>query len=303
MLFAKTGNEDILADLITAIINPKTPIISLTVLNPEIQKDELNDKGIVLDIAIELESGGRINIEMQVNRQPYLFKRAYFYASKLFTSQLAKGEPYSSLGKCISIFLMKDQVFFNTPPKSFHYIFEMKEREQQADIESLLEIQFIEITKIFNYLGPIVEQSGKLPLIDWCQFLYDPRNQTTRGKGERHMSAIDKARRALEELSNDPEAQELARMREKALRDYESNMAAYREEGWTEGRKEGLKVGLEEGWNRGKEAGRKEEQLQTLRQLLFDPATKELPLEKLCEFTRLSPEEIKKHIELWKLKG
>lgn len=286
MLFARKGNEDILSDLITAILTLKVPIKDLKVLNPEIPKDHIDDKGIVLDIAVELEDGRRINIEMQVNWQHHLIKRAYFYASKLYSSQLNVGGAYSSLKKCISIFLMKSPIFRDAPENSFHYIFEMKERGDQAEIEGLLEIQFIEISKIFNVLEIEPDDDGKLPLVDWCQFLYNPNDFTTRGKGASHLSAIDKARRALQELSEDPEAQEIARLREKAMLDYASNLEAVKEEGRKQGQEEGRKQ------------GQKDASYQFLHHLLADPETKDLSIAKLAELTNLTPEEVQAEMKL-----
>ena len=54
MLFAKKGNEDILISLITAIINPESPISSVKILNPEIPKNHIDDKGTLLDILVQL---------------------------------------------------------------------------------------------------------------------------------------------------------------------------------------------------------------------------------------------------------
>ena len=98
------------------------------------------------------------------------------------------------------------------------------------------------------------------------------------------MSAIDKARKALEEISTDPEAREIARMREKAHLDYISDLSAAKEEGLEQGREEGLE--------QGREVGRKEERLLFLNQLLSDAATKDWSVEKLAQMTGLTPEEV-----------
>ena len=293
MLFAKKGNEDILMDLISAIIRPSHPIKNLTLLNPEIPKDHLDDKGIMLDIAIELEGGELINIEMQMNSHRHLTHRAYYYSSKLFTSQLPKGSGYGKLRKCISIFLMGDTVFAQAPKDAFHYIFRMREDENQAVIADMIQIQFIEIAKIFNKLGLEADNTDKLALVDWCQFLYNPGVKEVKGKGESHMSAIDKARKALEEISTDPEAREIARMREKAHLDYISDLSAAKEEGLEEGLEKGLKKGREEGLEKGREEGQKEERLFFLNQLLSDAATKDWSVEKLAQMTGLTTEEVK----------
>ena len=146
------------------------------------------------------------------------------------------------------------------PKDAFHYIFRMREDENHAVIPDMIQIQFIEIAKIFNKLGLEADNTDKLALVDWCQFLYNPGVKEVKGKGESHMSAIDKARKALEEISTDPEAREIARMREKAHLDYISDLSAAKEEGL----EEGLEKGLEKGREEGREEGRKE----TLKKML-----------------------------------
>ena len=111
------------------------------------------------------------------------------------------------------------------------------------------------------------------------------------------MSAIDKARKALEEISTDPEAREIARMREKAHLDYISDLSAAKEEGLEEGLEKGLEKGREEGreegLKKGLEQGQKEERLLFLNQLLSDAATKDWSVEKLAQMTGLTTEEVK----------
>ncbi|MBN2194826.1 MAG: PD-(D/E)XK nuclease family transposase, partial [Polyangiaceae bacterium] len=43
-------NRDLLIALLNAVLQPARPIVSVDVVNPEIQKDAVNDRGLVLDI-------------------------------------------------------------------------------------------------------------------------------------------------------------------------------------------------------------------------------------------------------------
>lgn len=55
MLFAKKGNEYILISLVTAIIKPEMPISRVKILNPDILRKDIDDKGKLLDILVQLE--------------------------------------------------------------------------------------------------------------------------------------------------------------------------------------------------------------------------------------------------------
>ena len=76
------------------------------------------------------------------------------------------------------------------------------------------------------------------------------------------MPSIYETKKLLEKVTADPEAQEMARIREKAERDYISNMRAAekrgREQGLAEGKAEGRAEGRVEGMAEGRAEGRVE---------------------------------------------
>lgn len=66
LLFAAEDNRPGLIGLLTAVLQPPQPITDAKVLNPEIPKENITDKGTTLDILVELADGSRINVEMQM---------------------------------------------------------------------------------------------------------------------------------------------------------------------------------------------------------------------------------------------
>ena len=101
-LFGKQENEDLLKDLLIAII--EEPIKEI-----EIQKDsslektlEINKTGI-LDIKATLNNNTIVNIEMQVKNQYNTVERSLFYWSSLYHNELYKGEDYITNKRTISI--------------------------------------------------------------------------------------------------------------------------------------------------------------------------------------------------------
>lgn len=48
------------------------PISRIKILNPDILRKDIDDKGKFLDILMQLEYKGKINIEMQMNWHRYL---------------------------------------------------------------------------------------------------------------------------------------------------------------------------------------------------------------------------------------
>ena len=151
MIFAKKGNEDVLVNLLTTIT--KAPIGHIKVTNPEIPKKHIDDKGTLLDILVELKTREKINIEMQMNWTSFLEKRAFYYSSRLFSSQLKKGHHYEKLSQTITIFILRDIAFKNASPDRFHYVFSMLERQNAVKLANMMELHFIEINKLFSLLG------------------------------------------------------------------------------------------------------------------------------------------------------
>jgi len=97
MLFGSQAGREALIDLLTAVLRPPRPITDVRVLNPEVGREQVGDKGIVLDLLVELSDGTRIDVEMQVARRAGLRRRAIYYWSRLYSGQLERGQPYTAL--------------------------------------------------------------------------------------------------------------------------------------------------------------------------------------------------------------
>ena len=54
-------------------------------------------KFVILDLGVELENGGFINVEIQLKNNKNIEKRTTYYASKKVTEQLGSGEDYRIL--------------------------------------------------------------------------------------------------------------------------------------------------------------------------------------------------------------
>ena len=98
------------------------------------------------------------------------------------------------------------------------------------------------------------------------------------------------AKDALEELSTEDEAREIARIREKSRLHWDSLMDEARRKGLAEGKAEGRAEGKAEG----KAEGRMDASLAFLKALLAAPETRALPDAKIAELTGLSPEVVAK---------
>ncbi len=79
---------------------------SVRIINPFLWRRFRRQKEGILDMALEMTGGAKINIELQVRRQEDWVKRKLFYLARLYTEDLFAGQNYNRLRKCISISLL-----------------------------------------------------------------------------------------------------------------------------------------------------------------------------------------------------
>ncbi|WP_137842727.1 Rpn family recombination-promoting nuclease/putative transposase [Bacillus sp. 2SH] len=92
-LFGTSGNEDILIAFLNAMLQDslESPIVSLQLEDPHLHREHEEDKLSILDISATLDSGTKVNVEIQLNNNHDMIKRSLYYWGRLYTSQLQKG--------------------------------------------------------------------------------------------------------------------------------------------------------------------------------------------------------------------
>ena len=210
------NNPKVRKGFIAALLNidPKT-IRETTLLPTILRQDSLNDKLGVLDVRVLMEDGQQIDMKMQVAYFEYWDARILFYLSKIFTGQLKKGDPYENLKKCIHVSIL-DFIHFSDDEDCYRTISFCDEKTGKKYTD-LMEIQILELRKLPNDL------TNSSDIINWMRFLG--------GKSRKEFEDMAKtdeyseeAYRELERLSADEQAKLEYEAREKAIRDYNSQM-------------------------------------------------------------------------------
>ena len=65
LLFAAERNRPLLVALLNDTLRPASAIATVNIVNPEIEKDAPDDRGVALDISVAHNDGTRSNIEMR----------------------------------------------------------------------------------------------------------------------------------------------------------------------------------------------------------------------------------------------
>ncbi|HEY6728106.1 MAG TPA: Rpn family recombination-promoting nuclease/putative transposase, partial [Polyangiaceae bacterium] len=246
LLFARASNKRLLIALLTAILEPASPIVDVEVLNPEVTKEWVEEKGTVLDILVRLLDGRLVNLEMQASAQGWRMSRGVYYCARVFASQLNRGQDYEDLNAVVGVFILD---FRALPGERYHSKFELLELHNHQKLTDDLTIHVVELPKLPHQAPP----TDGPPVLKWSRFLAARSDEELE---EVAMSDPDlrEAKAALEKLSQDPAARRLAEERERAAWNLRYSMTQERKEG----REEGRVAGREEGRVAGREEALRE---------------------------------------------
>ena len=230
-----TRNPDLLVSLLTAVLRPAVPIVSVTLKDRALPKTAVLDKGGFLDVLVELQGGELVDVEMQCRALPGRRRRTLLYWARLYGAQGGAGRLHESWPTCVCVFIL---AFQDLPGERFHRIFQVRDVDDGEVFSDALELHTVELPN----LPPRGADAEEPELVRWGRFLAASSDEELE---ELAMTdpVMGKAKEALEALSADPAAQELARQRELRRLSYELEMAESR----PEGRQQGIEQGIEQG--------------------------------------------------------
>lgn len=247
-IFGSPENEDILISFLNAILEntEKEKIKHIEYVDTKLSDIEaVDDKIGILDVRVITEKGIHINVEIQLINRYNMIKRTLFYWSRLYSSQIKKGENYKNLSKTITINILN---FNYIESKKYHTTYHLYEDDEKIMLSDILEIHFVELLKFIEEQPELNNSLNK-----WLAFLTKPEKEVMEVV-EMGEPAIRKAITVLDTLSRDPETVRLAELRMKKILDEKSMIEGAREEGKAEGKAEGkeedalnfLKLGVSE---------------------------------------------------------
>ena len=214
-------NPKVRKGFVAAILgkSPET-VRRTTVIETELRRESEDDKLGILDVLVELEDGTRMNMEMQVPYFEYWANRVLFYVSKIYAGQLQKGDDYDKLRKCIHVSIL-DFIHFPQDNRCYRRITlcDVETGEQYTD---LMELHVLELKK----LPP--EDQNENGVIRWMRMAEKDEY-------------IKEAYEDLKKLSLDEQKRLEYEVRQKAIRDHNSQMKSAERRGEKRGEKRALK--------------------------------------------------------------
>ncbi|GAB6457544.1 Rpn family recombination-promoting nuclease/putative transposase [Bacillus cereus] len=295
-LFGTNDSEDILIAFLNAMLQKslESPIASLQLEDPHLHREHANDKLSILDISATLDTGTKVNVEIQLNNNHDMMKRSLYYWGKLYTSQLQKGMPYSALRKTITINLLNFIMFLDH--KEFHTTGTLWNTQQQKLLSDDIEIHIIEIPKLTEQWHEEKVNPWKDPFVRWLLLLSANEDEhLTKLLEDIAMNRdpiLQKAINKWERMSQDSSFRQAYDAREKVLMDEAAKFAHAETEGMKRGMEKGMEKGLAKGLEQGIEKGRKEGVQQGKIQMIKSMYDLGIPLETIAKASKLSLHEI-----------
>ena len=239
----RIGNENITKAIISAVTKEKINKIDLN-NDRQILGKYPEEKLGILDLRATLDNGTICNVEIQLADNKDTAERFLFYWSRIYSSQLIKGDDYAKINKVIGIIIIDYEFEKTMEIENLSTKWKIREVNTGKEIEltDVFELYIIEIPKAKR----ILEKDANNKLAQWMLFLNDP-NEKEVSKIMNENKEIKEAMNELEEMSKDKELRRVAELREKAIRDEKNGLRHARQEGIEEGMRKGIERGIEQG--------------------------------------------------------
>ena len=217
----------------------------LTIMDSSLYPEISTNKQIVMDLRVQLNTGEKINVEMQSVLKKGFLNRVLFYWAKLWTEHLRKAEDYHHLCPAYSLIFTDFAVF---EPKTDRYkttdtsniitSFSLRsDKQPHFMLNNQLKIVFVELSK-FNTSSDNINLPNLFDFQQlWCYILKQSKNISPReyeilsNKGEEMKRAMEH----LQDLSQDEEVRRWEEAREKFIRDQRAEKAYAFDEGLEKG--------------------------------------------------------------------
>jgi len=153
-IFGNENKKEILISFLNAVLDltGNKAIQEIELLNPYQPPKIALFKSTTLDIKARDKRGVTFMVEMQLENVEGVLKRFAYYVTKMYSSQIQKGEDYPLLNQVIFIGILDFKTFKGKEYLTTHQILNTKTHEQEfKDIE----LNFIELPKFKQKLGEL----------------------------------------------------------------------------------------------------------------------------------------------------
>ncbi len=229
-LFSKAGNEDMLRELLEAILNIKITEIEVQ-KEVELSKMHINEKYGRLDLKAIVNKNTIVIIEMQMKDTCNMEKRAMYYVSKVIGSSLNTGETYEQIKDIYIISILNYEI--TNLKEYFLDTVTVENKYRKYEIIKGIKYYFIELPKFRKCVNEI-----KTKFEQWLAFIdYEDKEMVEMSITKNKL--VEKAQKEYEYLTGDAATMRLQELREKAILDERSAYLTGKKRGEQNGERKG----------------------------------------------------------------
>ncbi len=215
----------------------------LILTDPHLYPPIVGEKHSVLDLNVSLNTGEKIDVEMQANSQKAFSKRSVYYWAQLHSKGLKAGEDYSQLHPTYSL-IFTTFPMFEGEERDFVTSFAIRSDEHPHFVlNDQLRMVFVDLSRFNKDINNLVDLRDQ-----WCYLIKESGRMSREqakllsAKGEDMAKAVG--------LFDNVSMNDLTWLRQKTQERYERDQRAIKafavEKAMEEGRKEGMEKGMQQ---------------------------------------------------------
>ena len=278
------NNEKITKAFVEALLDEK--ITKMTINNDQILvRDAPDDKLGILDLELDINNNEKVDVEIQLIERANFAERLLFYFSRLYTSEIKRGDDYAEAKKVILIAIIDYPLELTQTISEMETVWKLCEKNHpNLVLTDSIEICILELDKVKNtYYKNKLDKKAQ-----WMLFLDDPNSREVKEIMEKNNDIKD-AVIEVHERSKDEQLRRLAELKEKAIMDEKAIYKA----GRLRGEKEGTQKGLQEGIQKGITQGQLEKSIEIIKNL----HSMNLTISQIAQAVDMSEQEVQKIID------
>ena len=278
------NNEKITKAFVEALLDEK--ITKMTINNDQILvRDAPDDKLGILDLELDINNNEKVDVEIQLIERANFAERLLFYFSRLYTSEIKRGDDYAEAKKVILIAIIDYPLELTQTISEMETVWKLCEKNHpNLVLTDSIEICILELDKVKNtYYKNKLDKKAQ-----WMLFLDDPNSREVKEIMEKNNDIKD-AVIEVHERSKDEQLRRLAELKEKAIMDEKAIYKA----GRLRGEKEGIQKGLQEGVQKGITQGQLEKSIEIIKKL----HSMNLTISQIAQAVDMSEQEVQKIID------
>ena len=266
------NNAKITKAFVEALLDEK--ITKMTINSDQILvRDTPEDKLGILDLELDINNNEKVDVEIQLIERANFAERLLFYFSRLYASEIKRGDSYTEAKKVILIAIIDYPLELTQTISEMETVWKLCEKNHpDLVLTDSIEICILELDKVKNtYYKNKLDKKAQ-----WMLFLDDPNSREVKEIMEKNNDIKD-AVIEVHERSKDEQLRRLAELKEKAIMDEKAIYKA--------GRLRGEKEGITQ--------GQLEKSIEIIKNLL----SMDFTVSQIAQAVDMSEEEVKKIID------